>query len=152
MYQRVSTIFGVGFAITVVVLAISSLISQTVQAGVKMYRCQGEDGQIAFRQFACASSSGDRIEVESPKIGFKKPRTPKTNRVKGEEEQGAMSESRTTQALNRDADARQRRCWKARKMQDRLQRQLRKGYRPAEGERLRSRRNEQDEYLRHFCR
>jgi len=150
MYQRVSTIFGAGFAMTVVVLAVSSSFFQPVQAGVKMYRCQGENGQIAFRQFACASSSGDRIEVESPKIGFKKPKTPKTNRVKQEGEQDAVSESPTTQVLN--SDARQRRCWKARKMQDRLQRQLRKGYRPAEGEGLRSRRNEQDEYLRRFCR
>ncbi len=150
MYQRVSTIFGAGFAMSVVLSAISSPFFQSAQAGVKMYRCQGEDGHIAFRQFACTSGSGERIVVESPKIGFKKPKAPKTNPVKREGERSAVTESPKAQALN--SDARQRRCWTARKKQERLQRQLRKGYRPAEGERLRSRRNEQDDYLRRFCR
>lgn len=118
--------------------------------GAGVFRCTDADGGVLFQQTPCAQ--GEEIEldvrttewVESPP--GKSPGRKKSSPRSQAGEQAALS--RATQAERKQAQA----CWRAKQRIERIETELRHGYKPARGERLRRQRRQQSDYLRAFCR
>ena len=113
-----------------------------------IFRCIDTRGHIEFRQTACAAGGGQRLRVRVPKIGWLKPKPPTviTNEQRGVSEEPTQTRGAAATPSDR------RRCWQAEQRLQRIQRQLRKGYKSAQGERLRQQRREQEDFRRRFCR
>jgi len=115
----------------------------------KVYRCVDAAGHTEFRQTQCVSGSGQRLHVEAPKIGWLKSKVPPAGarpRPGGEQDGDADA---PTDASPPQAD--EQRCWRAQQRLQRIQWQLRKGYKRAQGERLRQQRREQESFVGRFC-
>ncbi len=131
---------------TSVVVGLGLLVlSGVAVAGDGIYRCSLPDGGVEFRQGPCPGDGGDLLEPVPQLFSgrqFVWPR-PRKRRLHDEEPL-----SRPGRRKRKSAD----RCWKTRQKISRIEWKLRKGYRPAEGERLRQRRREYEAYLNRFCR
>ena len=120
-----------------------------------VYRCTMSDGSIEFRQFPChGRDESQLLEIDDRPSGWIPPdpsavfaeEKPKTRSASGSDE--ASSDARKEDA----ADRRQaEKCWKKEQQLEQANRKLRAGYRPAEGQRLRHKRAEYEDYLKKFC-
>lgn len=125
------------------------LIGACPSAADNVYRCVDADGHTEFRQTACAGSQGQRLRVEVPMVGWIKSKMPAAaDKPDARREQNDDS-PQTLQTVN---SADEKRCWRAEQRLERIQWQLRKGYKRAQGERLRRQRREQEAVVRRFCR
>ncbi len=114
-----------------------------------VYRCPDESGGVVFQQEPCPQ--GEEVELDirttkwvaSPKSAFPDRRRRSVSRSS---DQAALSRAAKAQRKQQQA------CWKARQRIERIESELRRGYKPARGERLRQQRREQEDYLRAFCR
>jgi hypothetical protein len=116
-------------------------------AGTRVYRCQDAAGRTEFRQTPCPGAEGVPLSLDAPRIGWIKPESSRTQRERVRPP-AAVTASAVPQ---RPSPAQQRRCWKREQRLQQLQRKLRQGYKPSQGERLRRQRDEQEAYLRRFC-
>lgn len=122
------------------------------QAGVSVYRCTDSDGRVELRQTYCPSGDQQQLRVDTSNLGWVRPTVPdSSNRKSGSNESAAERRSGSERSRVSD-EAKQRRCWKVENKLERIKRRLRKGYRASEGDELRQRRREQEQYLRRFCR
>lgn len=112
-----------------------------------IFRCVDASGHTEFRQTQCDAGSGQRLRLRVPKIGWLKP---KTGGVAGPR----TVEQETAEEASVDASpgpAEERRCWQAQQRLEGIQWQLRKGYKRAQGERLRQQRRQQQAFVSRFC-
>ncbi|WP_295882061.1 DUF4124 domain-containing protein [uncultured Thiohalocapsa sp.] len=122
----------------------------TAQADV--YRCTGADGSIEFRQHPCQRGADSRkVQIRDTRTGW----VPPSPEPESESEQNtreprpkAARATNRNEATERDA----KRCWKKRQQIQGINNELRAGYRPARGERLKRRRRELEAYVDEFCR
>ncbi len=121
----------------------------------QVYRCTQADGGISFQQQACAGD-GERIEtgeaqpVWSPlrsgeKSLYKQYRKRDRDRLKHKRKLAKSN------ARKKPGPAKLRACWNKGKQLEAVSAKLRRGYSPAEGEGLRRRRDNYEDYLRTFC-
>ena len=119
-----------------------------------VYRCDGPEGP-AFRDRPC--ERGVALDLDSA-ASDSRPAGPGLR--PGEREWLRAIRRREAQQRPRPAprasaqaarDARARRCWRKRQQLEAVRARLRRGYRPAEGERLRRRRHSYEDYLSRFC-
>jgi len=121
-------------------------VPQTVLAQATVYRCTAPDGGIEFRQHPCAGQDREReIEIRDNTTGWVPPAP--APRAAEKTKRKPRSRSATDHA-DRNAD----RCWQKRQQLQRVDNELRAGYKPARGERLKRRRREYEAYLNHYCR
>lgn len=113
-----------------------------------VFRCVDAAGQIEFRQTQCDAGGGQRLQVETPKIGWLKSKALPTAPPL-EAEQEILDEASVDSPVGQVDE---QRCWQAQQRLQRIQWQLRKGYQRAQGERLRRQRREQQAFLGRFCR
>lgn len=131
-----------------VTLLISTMASGPAVSGV--FRCpDGPDGVI-FQQTPCAQGVEVELDVRTTKWvaspqGQSSDRGPRSATA-GSRDQAALA--RVARAERKQKQA----CWKARQRIERVEAELRRGYKPSRGERLRQQRREQSDYLREFCR
>ena len=110
-----------------------------------IYRCTTGDLSIEYRSSPCDSGISEKIEIQTRPTGWIKPDTPTSVPSKNKKR------PKKTKSLV-EATTVDRACWRAKQRVEQIQWELRKGYKPAKGERLRRRRREQEAYLREFCR
>jgi len=121
-----------------------------------IYRCIGDSGEPAFSQRPCGKSS-TLVQRRAPSAARPGDGLRETERAwLAARQQAGTAGRRTRPAANaqRKTDAEARRayqCERRRLALDAVQAQLRRGYRPASGERLRRRRKAHEAYLSAFC-
>ena len=123
-------------------------------ASATVYRCVGEAGEPEFRQQPCGTTAVMRGAAEnsasttgvraSERAWLKKRERVKTDKPK---------KRATGSAAKRAEKARKQayRCTQKRRALDAVNAELRRGYKPARGERLRRRQRAHRDYLDAFC-
>jgi len=127
------------------------LFAATVGAETSVYRCVSSNGNLEFRQTPCTSGAeGQEVRIEDRKTGWEPART--KLRRKPKSPPATATRKRKAEKRPPPAFARQsEKCWKRRRLVAAINRQLRRGYRPATGVKLRHKRRTHEEYMRRFC-
>jgi len=129
-------------------------------APADIYRCQGEDGEPSFRQSPCGENPVlVRLPASPVVTGRTKGLRPAERAWLEQRErgrQGAARQQRRKAAVapvagDRVTRAQAHRCRSKRRALDDVRSRLRRGYKPASGERLRRRRSAYEDYLATFC-
>ncbi len=111
-----------------------------------VYRCTAPDGSVEFREHPCRAQDTERaLAIPDSRTGWvpPQPEPPVKQRP------AAKSKRRST---TNDGDRYADRCWKKRQQIESINNELRAGYAPARGERLKRRRREYEAYLNRYCR
>lgn len=111
-----------------------------------VYRCPGTEGAVQFQQTPC--ENGQLLELQDNSTAWTAAPRAKATKQRGKVKKRSKKKTRLAGGRARQEKA----CWKARQRIEKIEWSLRKGYRPARGERLRQQRREQQAYLRQFCR
>jgi hypothetical protein len=122
----------------------------------QVYRCTAPDGSIEFRQRRCdEDDSARRLEIEDTRTGWTPPAgsQPRSSGQSPDQTRGQRPKQtrKAPAARDREADYADR-CWNKRQQLERVNAQLRAGYKPEQGVKLRRRRSEYEAYLRRYCR
>ena len=131
-------------------LAAALLMPAGTPAG-QIHRCPDADGGTVFQAVPC--SDGEALElpplntVGDPLRPGEKALLANYRRKAGKPQVRVRSTGSRRIGERRQAE----RCLKQRQQLATVRAKLRRGYRPAEGERLRRRRDDYTEYLRSFC-
>ncbi|GEM_PF-6458680 len=124
---------------------------------VDVYRCVTSDGGVSFQQQHCPEK-GERLVLAGAQAAWSSLRKQekrlygsyrKRDRERAERRRRAERKALAARASSRAAATR---CYRRRVALENAQAKSRAGYKPAEGERLRRRRDQLEEYLRRFCR
>lgn len=125
------------------------LVGASVEAGTLIYRCEGSDGSVEFKDQPCTEGRQKTIDQQaapapgtrfvSPKVfdGIADPKS-KPRRVN----------RRTSSSYKND----QSWCDNRRRRLGRIQDELRGGYSPSRGEKLKRKRRQLEEEIRERCR
>lgn len=116
-----------------------------------VYRCPQPDGGIQFQQFAC--EQGVQLELSPVISGWRGLRQAEREALRAKPGVSASRGDLLTVGSQTDWQSKgdNKACLKRRDRLKHIQYQLRAGYRPAEGERLRRQRDEIRDWLRHHC-
>lgn len=122
---------------------------QNASAQSSVYRCTAPDGSVEFRQRACQEAhTSTQVEIEDNHTGWVPPA--------GAEPATPAKKKPTKQTRSRTAEGDKEkyadRCWSKRQQIERVNAQLRAGYAPQQGVKLRRRRSEYEAYLSRYCR
>jgi len=113
-----------------------------------VFRCTAPDGSIEFRQQACQKAdSSATIELKDTRTGWTPP--------SGEKARSSDSKKRRKKkqpTTKDDADKYADRCWAKRQQIERVNTELRAGYKTARGVKLRRRRSEYEAFISRYCR
>ncbi len=138
-----------GFGKGLILLILVSYAGQS-QAATRVFRCVDEAGKVEFRQGQCPSGREQVLRIETPKIGWIKPRTKSASDKNKKVEPVGRAGKENRQSAGDSTD--RLRCWEGRQRLKRIQWQRRKGYDPATGEEMRRERREEEAFQREFCR
>ncbi|MBK1630961.1 hypothetical protein CKO31_09450 [Thiohalocapsa halophila] len=143
-----SAALGAGCALALLTLP-GSLAAQA-----QVYRCTSADGSIEFRQHPCAERQRSRtVKIEDTRTGWVPPKPAPEPKSKSRGPAGRESAaSRRRAGRSSDEHKYAERCWRKRQQIQRINNELRAGYRPARGERLKDRRRQYEAYVNEFCR
>jgi len=133
-------------------LAVMFVFSFTHAIAATVYRCPQPDGSIAFQQTAC--SQGEMISVETPASGWNGLRADEQARLKNRPQprnESSKSANKAGAQTDWQGKGESKTCWGKRQQLEKARTKLRRGYKPAEGERLRRQRDAYEDYLRRFC-
>ena len=132
-------------------LAVGLTPASSIEAET-IYRCEGERGWV-FQQSRCAPGGGGRFRL-SPENRVGSPLRPGEERYVRQRIEARRSDTPNLGSIGPVEDPRpasDRRCLGKRQALERVERRLRQGYSPAQGDRLRRRREELAEFRRRFC-
>jgi hypothetical protein len=138
-------------------LSLSLLLSAST-AGAEVYRCAGEFGEPFFSQRPCRGGAAVVIRTGpadvAPGPGLRP--TERAWLAERERAQGRSSAAKRRvrqdhAAIERKAKKQAHRCRSKRRSLDEVRARLRRGYQPAQGEKLRRRRRAYEDYLATFC-
>jgi hypothetical protein len=122
-------------------------VPAAVLAGV--FRCPDGEGGVVFQQAPCVQ--GEEVELDVRTTEWVE--SPRLQPLRQQKRSASAGRQRTALARAAREERKQKQaCWKARQRVERIEAQLRHGYKPSKGERLRRQRREQSDYLREFCR
>lgn len=111
------------------------------------------DGRVEFRQFPCHGRDESLLlEIDDRPSGWTPPDPSEVFKEEkaGGESSGAPSDDGPDEAAAADR-RREEKCWKKDRQLEQVNRQLRAGYTASEGQRLRRKRAEYEDYLKRFC-
>ena len=120
----------------------------------RVYRCPQADGGISFQQQACAAE-GRLIETGEAQAVWSALRPEEKRLYESYRERDRERQLRKRQARRQTArmeKADERACFLKRQRLDSVNARLRRGYKAGQGEALRRKRDQYEEYLRRFCR
>jgi Domain of unknown function (DUF4124) len=112
-----------------------------------VYRCVDARGRVELRQRPCTQGEQQTLQVEDRPVGWV-PRPLHLPPLPHRRTEPARAARRGGSATR---DTKAERCFKTRQRLEAVSRQLRAGYRPAAGERLKARRRQYEDYLDRFC-
>ena len=132
------------------------LLCATVESAI--YRCEGEHGEPSFRQRPCGHDStvaapatrtatGGVDGLRASEQAWLEQRERARRRPRGTERRPRSSQEAAVRAARKQAH----RCRKKGRALDEVKARLRRGYKPAQGEKLRRRRRAYEDYLATFC-
>jgi hypothetical protein len=144
------------------VLWLTGVLFSGTAGSVEVYRCMGESGEPAFRQRPCdtATSTIPTSPVRSapPDSGLRaserawlNARQAKSRAAPGSRSGNRNSPKRAGPDAARKASQQAYRCRQKRRALDAVKSKLRRGYKPAQGEKLRRRRRSHEDYLAAYC-
>jgi hypothetical protein len=113
---------------------------------VELYRCT-HNGRIEFRQTPCPTGEQEKTEVVEQSSGM----TPIEPSMRLEKPPAKRSR-RTAPPDRVSRQATTEKCWKTEKKLEKVQQQLRGGYKASRYRELHRKQNEYEDYLRLFCR
>ncbi len=114
------------------------------EASATFYRCQTAKG-IIFQDHTCTQGVSTEIEVKDYQIGTRAVEPPDPSPTKPKRKRKKVHKTHTQ-------DASERTCFSKRQQLERINSKMRHGYTAAQGNRLRERRRQIEEYQRRFCR
>lgn len=137
------------------VASVTILLSMAVYTAAEaaIYRCKGNAGVVEFRQTPCEEGDGGVIDVDirtTEWIDLNKHQTSQPASVGNRKKRKRQSNKPVSTEV--DDDRQSKACWRVKSKIEQIEWKLRKGYKPAQGERLRRQRREKEAYLRRFCR
>jgi hypothetical protein len=126
------------------------LLSFGAQAQSTLYRCRGDQSEPLFSNVPCTGTAvlAPSAPADAPAGGIRA--AEKAWLRSREASRRPASRFKHPPAVARGA-ADARRCRKKRQQAGDVSARLRRGYRPAQGERLRRKRRALEDYLRHHC-
>jgi hypothetical protein len=112
-----------------------------------VYRCTAPDGRIEFRERPCDGHHQAReLHIPDNRTGWVPPKPAPRKEAKGE----AKPRRRAATAPEQDRHA--ERCWEKRQKIQGINNELRAGYTPERGEKLKDRRRAHEAFLNRWCR
>lgn len=112
-----------------------------------VYRCTAPDGRIEFRERPCdGRDSAQELDIPDNRTGWVPPSPAPAEEPERKRRQAGRPKPADDQ--DRYAD----RCWRKRQQIQGIENELRAGYKPARGERLKRRRREYEAFLNRYCR
>ncbi len=134
------------------VLGLLFILGGGVVKATTVYRCVGAEGVPTYQQLPCAGQGG-QIRLAEPAARWEAlhpgERALLEDRRSGERpRQGGVP---VKQRRGTTAKASERSCWQKRRHLDAVSAKLRRGYKPAQGERLRRRRDDLADFLSRYC-
>ena len=134
------------------------LLSCSFPASAEIYRCQGEDGEPSFRQRPCGADAVLVVPAlpaaAGPAEGIRPSERAWLKQREREQRQSARVKRprrASTAAREKAAHTQAYKCRSKRRALDEVRHRLRRGYKPARGEKLRRRRAAYEDYLATFC-
>ncbi len=121
-----------------------------ILAETRVYRCTAADGSVEFRERSCQGQDQERaLEIRDNRTGWvpPEPEAPVTGKPEGKSRGKPKPRATAT-----DADRYKERCWNKRQEIQGINNELRAGYKPARGERLKRRRREHEAFIDRYCR
>jgi hypothetical protein len=124
-------------------------LAEPSAAQTTVYRCTDSDGSVEFRQQPCNTGAAEEaLTVEDRQTGWVPPSGSASPDATAKRTRAPRGTRRASGTDPRQAE----RCWEKRRQLEEVEAQLRHGYKPARGERLRRRRSGYEEYIGRFCR
>lgn len=125
------------------------VVAGPVPAVAGVFRCPDGEGGVVFQQTPCPQG----VELELDVRATEWVASPGLQPLQQRKRTGSAARQRSALARAAREERKQKQaCWKARQRIERIEAELRHGYKPSKGERLRRQRREQSDYLRAFCR
>ncbi len=135
-----------------------SLFVLAFSACAEVYRCAGEFGEASFSQLPCAGGSSVVIREgpmgSAPAAGLRAAEKAWLAERERTRRRGSPDKRRARPdqaAIKRKAKTQAHRCRSKQRSLDEVRARLRRGYQPAQGEKLRRRRRAYEDYLATFC-
>lgn len=128
-------------------LILCGLCTLSTALAANIYRCEGLEG-TTFQDRPCSAAA--TVVSDHGFRGGSGLRASERDWLL-ERSRHKPRKSRVTKARVRDDKAQQRRCWTRRTRLEKVRAHLRRGYKPAQGERLRRQRKNDEDYLSRFC-
>ncbi len=123
--------------------------ASTCESGTLVYRCADPDGTIAFGDTPCSAGTEQIIDLSSAPAPGTRLVNPGIYDRPGEKPSSRQRPSRTS---SRSSDPDRAWCENRRRRLERLQDELRAGYSPSRGEKLRRKRRQLENEIRDRCR
>lgn len=118
--------------------------------GAQVYRCDDGGGTPSYQQTPCAHGGG-AVELSPPAARWEGLRPGERELLDRYRREDARPARRRAARRSRDDGPSERSCGQKRQRLERVSAKLRRGYKPAQGERLRRRRDELYEFIRRYC-
>ena len=120
-------------------------------AGAQVYRCTDSSGEVTFQDVPC--SGGSLVMFQPVQAAPQGIRASERRWLRQREQQARRKNRAAPQrgASERQARQQQQRCWKKEQQLDKVRARLRRGYKPAQGEKLRRQRRSYEDYLSRYC-
>ena len=143
LVRKTVFLYPVFSAIYFVVMTVSSSLY-----AAEIYQCTDEAGGVEYRQTPCIRGTEKSLTVEPQTVPWAKVESP---RVSDSGSSGKKARRKRFSGTG-SGEVSEKQCWKKAQQLERVQWQLRKGYKPSRGEKLRQKRRELESFRREFCR
>jgi len=115
----------------------------------KVYRCVLDGGQISYQQIACHGGAKP-MAIKDKRSGWS-PLRPGERALLDNYRTKEAARHRKPTAKKKKPTKETRSCWNKRKQLDAVSEKFRHGYKLTEGDKLRRKRDDYEDYLREFC-
>ncbi|MGB5733297.1 MAG: hypothetical protein WBM40_02490 [Thiohalocapsa sp.] len=130
-------------------IGLADALAHNALAQASVYRCVAPDGSVEFRQRACQAAHGStQIEIEDNHTGW----VPPAAEEPAKSDTKKRTKKRQAASPADDKDRYADRCWSKQQQIERINTELRAGYSPQRGVKLRRRRTEYEAFLSRYCR
>ena len=120
----------------------------------ELYRCTGEHGEPSYRQRPCGASGIATVQEPArpgPAQGLRASERAWLKQRQRDGRRAKRSTKPSPASSEKAARLQTHRCRAKRRSLDEVRARLRRGYKPASGEKLRRRRKDYEDYLATFC-
>jgi hypothetical protein len=122
-----------------------------VLSDTSVFRCTSPDGAVELSQRPCANDAfEEQLLIEDRRTGWDPSLTGSSGET-GSKGKRRKSKSKSKEKGSARRVRREEQCWKKEQLLDEVSWKLRRGYKPAQGIKLRHKRQAYEDYIRRFC-